>query len=55
MAAVYVDDGGAILRTTRVQEIAHTDGDEYLVVYTRNSVYSFRKEGGNSGEENDAA
>lgn len=44
MAAAYVDDGGSILRTTRVQEIVRTDGDEVLVVRTRNSVYTFRKE-----------
>lgn len=51
MAAVYVDDGGKLLRTTRVREIVRTDGDEVLVVRTRNSVYTFRKEGADTGEE----
>lgn len=49
MAAVYVDDGGKLLRTTRVREIEQND--DVLIVHTRNSVYTFRKEGADTGEE----
>lgn len=43
MAVIYVDDRGKILRTTRVQQIAGDGGR--LIVTTRNSVYTFVKEG----------
>ncbi|MEC0328728.1 hypothetical protein P4H42_03705 [Paenibacillus macerans] len=43
LVAVYVDDGGKLLRTTRVQQIA--DEGDTLIVTTRNGVYTFVKEG----------
>ncbi|MEC0167897.1 hypothetical protein [Paenibacillus graminis] len=39
----YRDDHNKILRTSAVQSVLHTDGDENIAVYTQNTVYTFGK------------
>ena len=50
----YRDDYNKILRTSAVQDVLTSDEAETVAVYTKHTVYTFRKEGANHREE-DAA
>lgn len=41
MLVVYIDEGGKVLRTSRVRHVGESDG--LIQVTTQNSVYTFRK------------
>lgn len=43
LLACYRDDYNKILRTSTAKHVLATDGAEEVVVYTQNSVYTFRK------------
>ncbi|WP_339811195.1 hypothetical protein MKY63_00855 [Paenibacillus sp. FSL R7-0189] len=44
MLVCYRDDGNKILRTSAVENVLYTDGAGEVVVYTKNSEYTFVKE-----------